>query len=268
MDLDFNGVTYPAKRFEIFGCLMMGLWSGLAIGLSTEYYTSHAFAPTRELAEACLYDAATNIIKGLALGYMSCVIPICCLAATVLLSFKWAGMYGVALAALGMLGCLPICLSVDGYGPISDNAGGIAEMSNLSPKVRENTDDLDAAGNTTAAIGKGFAIGSACLVALALFGAYITRISTQDSSAMIVNILEPYTFAGLLFGAMLPYAFSALTMKAVGAAAEDMIGEIAEQVELMKQIDQYALAEHDANNEPIDVVAMINKIKDKSLQKA
>lgn len=113
------------------------------------------------------------------MGYMSCIIPICCLALTVLLAFRWAAMYGVALAALGMLGCLPICLSVDGYGPISDNAGGIAEMSCLDESVRNKTDALDAAGNTTAAIGKGFAIGSACLVALALFGAYITRIADK-----------------------------------------------------------------------------------------
>jgi H(+)-translocating pyrophosphatase len=216
LNMSFANQTYPAKRWELFGCIMMGLWSGLAIGLSTEYYTSHSFAPVRELAVACLFDAATNIIKGLALGYMSNVIPICCLAATVLLSFHWAAMYGVALAALGMLGCLPVCLSVDGYGPISDNAGGIAEMCNLEEGVRERTDELDAAGNTTAAIGKGFAIGSACLVALALFGAFITRVADTFPDAYNVNILEPYTFAGLLFGAMLPYAFSALTMKAVG----------------------------------------------------
>jgi len=216
LNMSFANQTYPAKRWELFGCIMMGLWSGLAIGLSTEYYTSHSFAPVRELAVACLFDAATNIIKGLALGYMSNVIPICCLAATVLLSFHWAAMYGVALAALGMLGCLPVCLSVDGYGPISDNAGGIAEMCNLEEGVRERTDELDAAGNTTAAIGKGFAIGSACLVALALFGAFITRVADTYPDAYNVNILEPYTFAGLLFGAMLPYAFSALTMKAVG----------------------------------------------------
>jgi inorganic pyrophosphatase len=151
---------------------------------------------------------------------MSNVVPIFLLATTVLFSFKWAAMYGVALAAIGMLGCLPIALTIDGYGPISDNAGGIAEMSNLDPEVRVRTDELDAAGNTTAAVGKGFAIGSACLVALALFGAFITRIaSTEGPSVYSVNILEPYTFAGLLVGAMLPYWFSAMTMSAVGDAA-------------------------------------------------
>merc|ERR1711990_990152 len=210
-------------------------WSGLLIGLSTKYYTSHSYAPTRGLARACLFDAATNIIKGLALGYMSNIIPICCLALTVLLAFNWAAMYGVALAALGMLGCLPVCLAIDGYGPISDNAGGIAEMCNLDKSVRDKTDELDAAGNTTAAIGKGFAIGSACLVALALFGAYITRVAEVNPLAYNVNILEPYTFAGLLFGAMLPYAFSALTMAAVGEAAEEMIVEIRDQVPHIKK---------------------------------
>jgi inorganic pyrophosphatase len=158
---------------------MLGLWSGLIIGIATEYYTSHSYAPTRELARACTYDAATNVIKGLALGYMSTIIPIICLAVTIMFAFKWAAMYGVALAAIGMLGCLPIALTIDGYGPISDNAGGIAEMCNLKEEIRQRTDALDAAGNTTAAVGKGFAIGSAALVALALFGAYVTRVEAD-----------------------------------------------------------------------------------------
>jgi inorganic pyrophosphatase len=211
---------------------MFGLWSGMIIGLFTEYMTSKTYRPTQELAEACLYDASTNIIKGLALGYKSNVVPIFCLAVTVLFSFTWAGMYGVALAAIGMLGCLPVALTIDGYGPISDNAGGIAEMSNLDPVVRERTDELDAAGNTTAAVGKGFAIGSACLVALALFGAFITSVAeSTGNNTYSVNILEPYTFAGLLVGAMLPYWFSAMTMTAVGDAAQMMIVEIKRQVD-------------------------------------
>merc|ERR1712051_307742 len=176
---------------QAYGCVMLGLWSGLLIGLVTEYYTSNSHAPVQELADACLYDAATNIIKGLALGYMSNVLPIFALAITVLMAFKWAAMYGVALAAIGMLGCLPIALSVDGYGPISDNAGGIAEMSNLAKEIRNKTDELDAAGNTTAAIGKGFAIGSACLVALALFGAFITRVEEHTAAAVSIDILNP-----------------------------------------------------------------------------
>jgi inorganic pyrophosphatase len=168
--------------------------------------------------------AAPNIILGLALGYMSTIIPILCVGITIYISFTFAGMYGIALSALGMLGCLPIALAIDGYGPISDNAGGIAEMTGLHPQVRRYTDKLDAAGNTTAAIGKGFAIGSACLVSLALFGAYVTK-----ANIVAVNILRPLEFSGLLIGAMIPYAFSALTMAAVGNAAKDMISEIKRQ---------------------------------------
>ena len=242
LGIQFAGQNYNASRWEAYSCIVLGLWSGLAIGLVTEYYTSKENSPTRDLAYACQYGAAPNIINGLALGYLSCVVPIFCLAITVLVSFYFAAMYGVALAAIGMLGCLPIALSIDGYGPISDNAGGIAEMSNLDESIRANTDDLDAAGNTTAAIGKGFAIGSACLVALALFGAFVTRVSNtiaimpeaatpliQAQEAYKVNILEPFTFAGLLIGAMLPYWFSAMTMKAVGDAAQDMLLEIKQQ---------------------------------------
>ena len=171
---------------------------------------------------------APNIILGLALGYSSTILPILILACVIWLSFSFVGMYGVALAALGMLGCLPIALTMDGYGPISDNAGGISEMSYLNNNVRQNTDKLDAAGNTTAAIGKGFAIGSACLVSLALFGAYIVRVN-ENSKNYSINLLNPTTFAGLIVGAMIPYAFSALTMAAVGDAANEMIIEIKRQ---------------------------------------
>lgn len=156
----------------------------------------------------------------MALGYFSTVVPIFLLSLTVLVSFYWAAMYGIALAAIGMLGCLPICLAIDGFGPISDNAGGIAEMCNLDKEVRKNTDILDAAGNTTAAIGKGFAIGSALLVSFALFGAFVTRVAEQEVRAYSVNVFEPFTLCGLLVGAMVPYAFTALTMSAVGEAAE------------------------------------------------
>lgn len=205
---------------------MCGLWSGLIIGVITEIFTSNAYSPVQELAEACYMGAAPNIILGLALGYLSTIIPIICLAVTIFVSFSFAGMYGIALAALGMLGCLPIALSIDGYGPISDNAGGIAEMSGLDASVRDATDKLDAAGNTTAAIGKGFAIGSACLVALALFGAFVTR-----AQIPMVNIMQPLEFSALLLGAMLPYAFSALTMSAVGVTANEMMAEIKRQFE-------------------------------------
>ena len=211
------------KNYEMFYCAGSGLISGFLIGIVTEYYTSNEYYPVQELSESCKRGAAPNIIKGLALGYMSCVVPIVCLDVTIYVSFQIADMYGIAVAALGMLSNLCIALSIDGYGLISDNAGGIAEMCELN-LTRIRTDKLDAAGNTTAAIGKGFAIGSACLVSLALFGAFATR-----TNLTVVNVLEPLQFAGLVVGAMLPYAFSAMTMKAVGTAAEAMIEEIARQ---------------------------------------
>ncbi|EER18457.1 H+-translocating inorganic pyrophosphatase TVP1, putative [Perkinsus marinus ATCC 50983] len=204
--------------------VLLGLWSGLIIGYSTEYYTSHSYTPVREISDTQKVSAATGIIYGLALGYLSCIIPVLCLAVTVCIAHTIAGMYGVALGALGMLGTLSMGLTIDAYGPISDNAGGIAEMSELGPEVRARTDALDAAGNTTAAIGKGFAIGSAALVSLALFGAYCVRARVET-----VNILDPWTFTGLLFGAMMPYAFSAMTMKSVGKAANDMVTECMRQ---------------------------------------
>merc|ERR1719213_1091644 len=170
---------------------------------------------------------APNIIQGLALGYNSCIVPIICIAGSIGYAFSQAGMYGIGLAALGMLGSLPVALSIDGYGPISDNAGGVAEMSGLPASIREMTDALDAAGNTTAAVGKGFAIGSACLVGLALFGAFIIRVG-----GVSVDILKPAQFGGLLMGAMLPYAFSAMTMKAVGDAAQQMMEFIIEDFDL------------------------------------
>merc|ERR1719453_1264313 len=196
----------------------------------TEYYTSNAYSHVLTLVDSCKMGAAPNIIQGLALGYVSCIVPVLCLAATIGYSFDKAGLYGVGLAALGMLGSLPVALTIDGYGPISDNAGGIAEMSGLPSSIRDKTDALDAAGNTTAAVGKGFAIGSACLVGLALFGAFITRIEETT-----VDILQPTQYCGLLVGAMLPYAFSAMTMKAVGDAAYDMMDFIIKDYEAGKE---------------------------------
>jgi H(+)-translocating pyrophosphatase len=221
-----NTVTRTVKTLEVtawvaYKCICFGLWSGMLIGFTTEYFTSNVYAPTLALAEACNNGPAPNIILGLALGYNSCIIPILCITATIGYSFTNAGMYGIALSALGMLGSLPVALTIDGYGPISDNAGGIAAMSGLPASVRDQTDALDAAGNTTAAVGKGFAIGSACLVGLALFGAFNTRVGETS-----VDILKPVAFCGLLVGAMLPYAFSALTMSAVGEAANEMMNFI------------------------------------------
>lgn len=163
------------KPHHAWICTVSGLWSGLIIGGITEYMTSHSYAPVREVADACKTGAATNIIYGLALGYKSNVIPVICLAMTSFINFNLLGLFGISLGALGMLSNLACALAIDAYGPISDNAGGIAEMSELGEHVRERTDALDAAGNTTAAIGKGFAIGSAALVSLSLFGAFYIR---------------------------------------------------------------------------------------------
>lgn len=227
----FYNTGMICRYYHAFICTACGLWSGLIIGLFTEYYTSNKFRPVQEVAESCKTGAATNIIFGLALGFYSVVIPIVCLAITIFIAFKFCDMFGIALAALGMLSTLSTGLTIDGYGPIADNAGGIAEMCELD-ECRQITDALDAAGNTTAAIGKGFAIGSACLVALALFGAFVTR-----TNLGIVNILQPLQFAGLIFGAMLPYLFTAMTMKSVGKAAGEMIEEIQDQFKKYKILE-------------------------------
>ena len=209
-----------------FCCIAAGLWGGLIIGFVTEYYTSHSYNPVREVARSTETGAATNIIYGLALGYKSTIIPVGILAGIVFVAFSLMDMYGVALASLGMLGTLSTCLAIDVYGPICDNAGGIAEMAELPEAVREKTDALDAAGNTTAAIGKGFAIGSAALVSLALTAAFVTRTEVLENG---VNLLNPTVFSFLLIGSMLPYWFSAMTMKSVGVAAMEMVKEVKRQ---------------------------------------
>lgn len=211
-------------RGGVLTSLLAGLWAGLLIGLVTEYYTSHAFKPVREVANASKTGAATNIIYGLSLGYKSSVIPVIAIAATIYLSWWNAGMYGIAIAAIGMISTIATGLTIDAYGPVSDNAGGIAEMSELGPEIRKRTDLLDAAGNTTAAIGKGFAIGSAVLTALALFAAFLTR-----AQIPVLNLLSPMVFSGLLIGGVLPFLFTAQTMRAVGQAAFAMIEEVRRQ---------------------------------------
>mmetsp|Transcript_8190 Transcript_8190/g.15146 ORF Transcript_8190/g.15146 Transcript_8190/m.15146 type:complete len:777 (+) Transcript_8190:117-2447(+) len=220
------GEIFHATPLYACACVWAGLWAGCLIGFVTEYYTSHSYEPTREVAQSCETGAATNIIYGLALGYKSAIIPVFLLAFVVYFSFTLLDMYGVSLAALGMLGTLATCLSIDVYGPVCDNAGGIAEMAGFPEEVRDKTDALDAAGNTTAAIGKGFAIGSACLVGLALFGAFTKRANLKQEH---VSILSPIIFAMLLIGAMIPYWFSAMTMKSVGIAANEMVKEVKRQ---------------------------------------
>lgn len=208
----------------VYWAVLIGLAAGVLIGLITEYYTSTHTKPTLIIAHQSVTGAATNIIAGLSVGMLSTGLPALVLALGIIGAYSVAGLYGIAIAALGMLSVTGIQLAVDAYGPISDNAGGIAEMAHLPSEVRERTDKLDAVGNTTAAIGKGFAIGSAALTALALFAAYM-----QQAHVPKIDVSQPNILAGVLLGAVLPFVFSALAMSAVGRAASDMIKEVGRQ---------------------------------------
>jgi len=221
-EFQYGSTTYTVM--DLFIATVVGLGSGILIGLFAEYYTSDERPPAQEISKASETGSATNIISGLGTGMISTALPVITIALAMLFAYEFAGLYGIGIAALGMLATIGIQLAVDAYGPIADNAGGIAEMTGLEPKVRERTDKLDAVGNTTAAIGKGFAIGSAALTALVLFAAFTTQADINE-----VDILNPKVLAGLFIGGMLPFVFAAFSMQAVGDAAFEMIEEVRRQ---------------------------------------
>ena len=240
--LAFPLTYFILDDFHFYFAILAGLVSGVLIGLVTEYFTSDSYKPTKNLAESSRTGSATIIINGVGLGMLSTVAPIIIVGCCILIAYFVSGgagsidkgLYGIALAAVGMLSTLGLTLATDAYGPVADNAGGIAEMAGLEPEVRKRTDALDSLGNTTAATGKGFAIGSAALTALALIASYIDKIETVAQSAgeaidRVFNVMDPLVLVGLFIGACLPFVFAALTMYSVGRAAQSVVVEVRRQ---------------------------------------
>ena len=240
-----TGETATYQWWGVALAVVGGLVAGIAVGLVTEYYTATFKAPVQTIVDASKTGPATTLIQGLAVGMNSTTLPILIIGAAILLAYEFSGLYGIALAGVGMLSTLAIQLATDAYGPIADNAGGVAEMSRLGRDVRSRTDKLDAVGNTTAAIGKGFAIGSAALTALALTAAYITKMQGKVD----MDAANPYVLVGLLIGCMLPFRFSAMAMVAVGQAAQDMIQEVRRQFREIPELRPALLAAEKAESE-------------------
>jgi K(+)-stimulated pyrophosphate-energized sodium pump len=253
-------ISGESSTFQWWGlsiAVIAGLAAGIGVGVITEYYTATFRSPVGTIVEASKTGAATTVIQGIAVGMNSTTFPILVISAAILIAFTFAGLYGIALAAIGMLSTLAVQLATDAYGPIADNAGGVAEMAQLGRDIRARTDKLDAVGNTTAAIGKGFAIGSAALTALALTAAFLTKMQGQVS----IDAANPYVLVGLLIGCMLPFRFSAMAMVAVGNAAQDMIQEVRRQFreipELRPALDAAQRAESEEREPTAEEAAII-----------
>jgi K(+)-stimulated pyrophosphate-energized sodium pump len=230
----FLVIYYMAPGLGLFPATVSGLVVGVIIGLATEYYTSAQRKPAMGIALAARTGAGTGIIEGLAVGMASTVIPVLAVSAAIIVSYHFAGLFGIAIAAVGMLSTLGITLATDTYGPVADNAAGIAEMAKLGRTVRARAEKLDAVGNTTAAIGKGFAVGSAALTALALFSSYSLVVARYSGRQVLLDIVNPYVMVGLFVGAMLPFVFSSMTMRAVGTAAQHIVQEVRRQFHKIK----------------------------------
>ena len=234
-DAEFSSLGGDATWYSVLGALIAGLVAGIIIGFSTEYYTSDKYDPTKKIAKASTTGAATTIIEGMAVGMLSTIIPVISVVVAIIVAYILADLYGIAIAAVGMLSTLGMTLSMDTYGPVADNAAGIAEMAGLGKNVRERAEELDAVGNTTAAIGKGFAIGSAALTALALFATYNQSLSSLGKQ-LTLSLSNPSVIAGIFIGALMPFLFSALALSAVGEAAEEMVNEVRRQFREIKGI--------------------------------